>query len=115
MSYTITLVEEHYSSNYTFNIYKMVQEAFETIKEEKCKEWHHDWYDPLTDCVFDGARDYLVDLITELKSNPEKYKKLQPKIDPETGERWGSYDGCIKWLEQILVHWKDGYRLEIEK
>lgn len=117
MSYDITLVEDHFSSNYTSNIYTMVQAAFKKLKEDgKVQLWHHNWHDPLTDSLEpEVAKDYLKDLIQELKNNPKKYEKLQPKIDPKTGERWGSYEGCIEWLEGILLNWKSGYRLEIDK
>lgn len=117
MSYDITLVEDKYSSNYTCNVYEMLQKAFEKLQEEgKAPDYYDHWSERLTDSWdTDKARDYLRDLIQELKNNPEKYEKLQPKIDPKTGERWGSYEGCIEWLEGILLNWKSGYRLEIDK
>ena len=117
MSYDITLVEEKYSSNYTSNVYDMLQTAFETLQgESKAPEYYDHWSEPLTDYWdTNKARDYLRDLIKELKAYPEKYEPLQPEIDPQTGERWGSYKTCIEWLQKILLNWKDGYRLEIDK
>ena len=117
MSYDITLVEDKYSSNYTSNVYEMLQKAFEKLQEEdKAPSYYDHWSEPLTDSYdTNKARDYLRDLIKELKAYPEKYEPLQPDIDPETGERWGSYKTCIIWLQEILLNWKDGYRVEIDK
>lgn len=117
MSYDITLVQDKYSSNYTSNVYEILNEAFKQLqKEEKAPSYYDHWSEPMTGSCFDNeARDYLRNLIKEIKSNPEKYEPLQPEIDPKTGERWGSYEGCIKWLEDILLNWKSGYRLEIDK
>lgn len=117
MSYDITLVQDKYSSNYTSNVYDILDTAFKQLqKEDKAPSYYDHWSEPMIGSCFDNeARDYLKDLIKEIKSNPEKYEPLQPEIDPETGERWGSYEGCIKWLEDILLNWKSGYRLEIDK
>jgi hypothetical protein len=117
MSYDITLVEDHYHSNYTSNIYNMLQAAFKQLqKEEKAPNYYNHWSDPMIGSWEPNeSRNYLIDLIKELKNNPNKYELLQPKIDPETGERWGSYKTCIEWLEDIVLNWKDGYRLEIDK
>ena len=117
MSYDITLVQDKYSSNYTSNVYDILDTAFKQLqKEDKAPSYDSHWADPMVGAWdTDKARDYLRDLIKEIKSNPEKYEPLQPEIDPETGERWGSYEGCIKWLEDILLNWKSGYRLEIDK
>lgn len=117
MSYDITLMEDKYSSNYTSNVYEILQTAFQQLqKKDKAPSYDSHWSDPMVGAWdTDEARDYLRDLIKEIKNNPKKYEPLQPEIDPETGERWGSYQGCIKWLEEILLHWKSGYRLEIDK
>lgn len=117
MSYDITLVEEKFHSNYTSNVYTILNVAFKRLQEQdKAPNYYDHWSDLMTG-VWDSeqAKEYLRNLILELKRNPEIYEPLQPKIDPETGERWGSYKGCIEWLEEILVNWKSGYRLEIDK
>lgn len=112
MSYSVRLVKEYYNSNYTSNIYTMLDTASKELqKQGKAHDYYNHWTDELK--AF-NSRNYLIDLINELKSNSQKYEKLQPKIDPKTGERWGSYKGCIQWLENILANWKDDYEIEIE-
>lgn len=117
MSYDVYLVQDKYKSNYTSNVCKMLQAAFEQLqREDMAPTYYTHWSEPMVNAWDDGkGRTYLRALIKELKAYPEKYEPLQPQIDPKTGERWGSYETCIKWLEEILSHWKEGYRMEIDK
>lgn len=107
MSYDVRLVSVEYKSNYTSNIYTMLDVAFMNLKAQgKIKDYYNHWTDGLTSMAM-NSRQYLCDLIQELKSNPEKYKEFNPK------NGWGSYETCIEWLSEILLNWKDGYELEI--
>ena len=112
MSYDADIIKRVHKTNYTSNIYPIVDLAFKNLQNQgKAKDYYDHWTDQLKGPF--GEKDYLRDLILELKSRPDLYEPLQPKIDPKTGERWGSYEGCIKWLEELLVNWKEDCELEI--
>lgn len=105
MSYDVDIVEIKHSSNYTFNIYEMFTEALKNLQKE---ELLPDWYNHWTDVLKSNTKELNL-FIKELKSKPDYYKQYNPKNE------WGSYDGGIKWLEEILKNWKPGYRILIDK
>jgi len=58
----------------------------------------------------------LEKLFDEIISKPQTYEPLEPKADPDTGERWGSYSSfcdkiyalifaCRKYPEAIIYDW----------
>lgn len=97
MSYDFTLTDinnnEYYSSNYTSNIYDMVDNAFKKLKEKGlCNNKNTHWSDEIN---YEQNPKYILELITELKSNPTFYKKYNPK------NNWGDYESFIIWLQEI--------------
>lgn len=97
MSYDFTLTDvnnnEYYWTNYTSNIYDMIDNAFKKLKEKGlCNSKNTHWSDEIN---YEQNTKYILDLIIELKSNPTFYKKYNPK------NNWGNYDSFIEWLQEI--------------
>ena len=116
MSYDIKITEEKFSSNYTSNIQPILHKAFLKLQNEnKAPTYYRKWFEPMVETWdVNKGREYLKNLINEVKFNPDTYKPLEPPIDEATGERWGTYEGCIEWLEEILLAWVGDYRIEID-
>jgi hypothetical protein len=85
--------EEVFYANITHNLNRMAMEAgiYKAL-------WRPE------EVGFTHARD-LIEPLTHglelLKSDPAKYKAL----DPDNG--WGSYDGCVPWIEKYLKACRD--------
>lgn len=108
LSYDIRIIKEEYSSNYTSNVYEMLNSAFLTLRSKGlAPEYYTHWTEPLTVIDETKGRDYLQNLIQELKSDKDKYSKYNPK------NNWGSYETVIQWLEDVLLHWKSGCEVMI--
>ena len=108
MGYSVRVIKEEYSSSYTSNIYEMLTEAFKTLQGKKLvPDYYTHWTEPLTYIDENKGRDYLINLIKELKSDKEKYIKYNPE------NNWGSYETVIQWLEDILLNWKSGYEVMV--
>jgi hypothetical protein len=78
--------DEAFSGNMTYNVSPMYYEALgeeglRGLDEKKCSE----------------VVEYLRKGIKEMKSNPEKYKKMNPS------NGWGSYEGALELLEKIFI------------
>lgn len=78
------------SKNITHNVNKMWIEAgiYEALYESEGKT----------------AKDIIPILIKGLENmvqNPSKYKKLNPT------NGWGSYDGAVRWLTDLIIEFKD--------
>lgn len=107
MSYNVRIVEEKYSSNYTYNVYNMLQAALEQLQEEQLVEsYFYHWSNLLTDSGNEIPNLNL--LIKELKSKPDTYKKFNP------ANGWGDYNGVINWLQNIKDNFKEGYEILVE-
>ena len=92
-----------HSDNYTYNVYKMYDRAWDKIQEElKQKEFPNYILD---ECIHEGKWRTAIQLqheysvivlnlmIKEMERNPEEYKKLNPK------NGWGNYEGALKFLK----------------
>lgn len=95
MSYDFRILDIHdnelYWSNYTSNIYEMVDTAYNKIKHKYTNIFCH-WTDELM--YGDNPYQYLKDLIKELEDH-EDYKKYNPK------NGWGSYTTFLQILKEI--------------
>ena len=75
-------------SNYTYNVYAMLQLAFADERGINSME-----AEPASACI-----PYLRQAIRHMEDNKEKCLTYNPP------NGWGSYDGCLKWLRNILSH-----------
>ena len=92
MSYDIDVIITRtlHSANYTSNVYKMYDLAFASIKD--VPEFITDWRSGIQmEQMY--SMPILKSMIEEMKKNPEKYKKLNPK------NGWGNYEGALKFFE----------------
>ena len=75
-------------SNYTFNVYAMLQLVFPGENGIYCMTG-----EPANYCIIT-----LQQAIMRLEHDPPRYIALNPP------NGWGSYEGCLKWLRNILSH-----------
>ena len=47
-------------------------------------------------------RPVVTDALCVLRDNPDYFRKLNPPIDPDTGQRWGDYAGAVEFLQELL-------------
>jgi len=106
MSYDISVIKVVHSSNYTYNICEMFNQALNQLQTEKLlPKYYTDWTDVF---MFKDNNNELTLLIKELKSKPEYYKKY----NPENG--WGDYTTALEWIEEINKNWKKGYNIRVD-
>lgn len=121
MSYSIDVCIKRviHSDDYTCNVSEMYYEAWNRIQDKLLERGIPQYI--LTEANNDGKWKHLIqcnfpsneyacicldEMICELKSNPDKYKKL----NPENG--WGNYEGAIQFLHdayKALLISEDAY------
>ena len=86
----------------------MFNSAFLKLQTEQLvPEYYTHWSDPLKQIFQFNGKLYLLNLIKELKTFPEEYKKYNPK------NGWGDYKTAVEWLQEIYDNWQDDYEIEI--
>lgn len=83
--------------NYTYNVYRMYQNAFSNFNGIKV----------LAGMSAKQAIPILESAIKNMKSSPEEYKLLNPS------NGWGNYEGALNYLEGILLECKEHPLTEI--
>ena len=58
-----------------------------------------DWR-KLREMSADQAKETILDAVRQLKEDPERFKDMNPK------NGWGSYDGLVDLLQEMLGTWK---------
>ena len=73
--------------NYTYNVYAMLRLAFD----------EEDGINALEGSLAEDCIKGLQKALAAMQNAPRKYEALNP------ANGWGSYGGCLRWLETILA------------